>query len=329
VERDAGLLAVVLAALAVAGCGGGDEDASPPPEPPDALVAMGLHDLGLAKSIELSERPARPVERRLEFGCGDALDQMVRSGDRLVFCGYESSSYSIDPDLEGKPARIGRGYFMPEQDGIVWLIYGRKVKRVTLEGEVLARGTVPCIPIAVTEAGGICQGRGQRTVKVTDIETGRLIHRLPGVFASSNANTVAACREPCPALHLSDATTGESRAIRPPDPLRFSPTYDAQFSPDETLLATEVYPEPAKPEKRFPQKNRSTSVALVDLKSDEATLIPDSELGGYGRIAWSDDGERLYFSARDGAINVYDLETEQTTKVPFDLKDTIFQLAAF
>jgi sugar lactone lactonase YvrE len=68
---------------------------------------------------------------------------------------------------------------------------------------------------------------------------------------------------------------------------------------------------------------------LVDLDGEETTLIPNSELGGYGRIAWSGDGEHLYFSTKSGGIHVYDLESDETTEVPVDLKDTIFQLAAF
>lgn len=88
-----GGLAAIAVIFAVAGCGG--DDAKPlPADEPDVLVAMGLHDLGRATSIDVSEGGRDHERRHLEFGCGDALFQFVRSADRLVYCGYEQTVYS-------------------------------------------------------------------------------------------------------------------------------------------------------------------------------------------------------------------------------------------
>lgn len=129
---------------------------------------------------------------------------------------------------------------------------------------------------------------------------------------------------------MSDAATGETTAIRPEDPLRFAPTYGAEFSPDGSTLATSVFTEPVNHDRRFPRQNRPTGLALVDLEGGEVVLAPDSQLGGYGRIAWSADGRRVYFSGDErGEIKVYDLSAARTAPVPFDLHDEVFQLAAF
>lgn len=330
-SRNARWLALALSALAITGCGRGGEGDPPPPDEPERLVAMGLHDLGLAKSIEVSKQPARPVERQLNFACGDAPFQFVRSDGRLVFCS-SARTFSIDPTLSEKPRLVARGlYFVPEQDGILWLVDRPKVKRVTVEGEVLDRGLVRhCFVAVATEAGPICQGRS-RHLEVIDIESGRPIRRLPGRFPAANGNTVAACDEPCRKLYVSNAATGDSRSIEAPEPLEFDPTYDARFSPDGSKLATPVFTEPIDREKRFPEQNRPTGIAIVELESGETSLVPEAKPDGvYGHVAWSSDGEHLYFSGKErGSIFAHDLTTGETELVPFDLKDTIFQLAAF
>lgn len=103
------------------------------------------------------------------------------------------------------------------------------------------------------------------------------------------------------------------------------------------MLATPAFTDVAHRERRFPNQERPTDIAIVDIELGETTLIPDSDPEGtYGRIAWSEDGQRLYFAtssrgcaAPHGRFSAYDLRTEKTDLVPFDLKDTIFQLAAF
>ena len=298
-------------------------------------------------------------ERRgLEYGCGDAPFQVVRVESRLVYCNSDKVM-AIDPGLTGTADVIGIDeYFLPAGDGTIWLIghphsvpghrrdggdTGRLVWRVDLDGDVLASGKVEaeCFPVAAVAAGPICQTRGSG-LGLIDIESGAIAENFKGTFPATNAQTIAACDEPCPTLFISDVETGATKEIEAPEPLEFAPTYESQFSPDGSLLVTTVFVGPPNREKRFPHQDRREGIAIVDLETGETTLVPDSDPdGSYGRIAWSQDGERVYFASassshagsRDGVprglLSVYDLETEETELVPFDLKDTIFQLAAF
>jgi len=319
------LLAIVACLLA--GCGEGQKERAPSASD-DRLVVMGLKTLGRATSLDPGTGEVI-AERRLRFGCGDALVQFIRSDGRLVFCSDGSTVRSIDPELRERPEAVGHGfYFVPEQDGVVWLIDGSRIARTTVDGELLEEGRVPCVQPLVTEDGPLC--RGARNLELIDIETGETVRRIQaGLHAAANGTTVSACREPCTKLVVSDVSTGETTAVRPPDPLEFRASYGAEFSPDGSKLATPVFTEPPA-EKRFPYKNRPSGIAVVDLASRDTHLVPNSEPGGYGRIAWTATGDRLYFTGEEnGSIYVYDLADGETQRVPFDFKDKIFQLAAF
>ena len=359
-----GLLFVCLSAVAV-GCGAEPDRTESEPSPEaERLVAIGLHDLAeapgntpLITSIDVSAGGKEHERRGLEYGCGDAPFQVVRVESRLVYCNSDKAM-SIEPDLTGEPEVIGRGeYFLPAGDGTIWLIGAphhlpghlrdggdttRVVRQVDLEGQVLASGKVEteCFPVAAVVAGPLCQLR-KDGLGLIDIESGGIAENFRGTFPATSANMIAACDEPCPTLFISDVEAGTTKEVKAPEPLEFAPGYDGQFTLDGSRLATTVFIGPPQRDKRFPHQNRKTGIAIVDVETDKVTLVPESDPdGSYGRIAWSEDGERVYFASRRpgnrgqpyypwGQLSVYDVNSLETELVPFDLKDTIFQLAAF
>ena len=341
------LVTACLAAVAGLACGGGDEEQSPRPASSQRLVLMGLDSIGRARSVDLDGR--ENWEGRLRgFGCGDAPFQMVRADDRLVYCAGFGKTMSIAPDLTGDPERIGRGgeYFLPAGDGTIWLIgpphhrpgrlrdggnQRRIVRRVDLAGEVLDKGTVKtgCFPVVAVVAGPLCQERA-RGLGLIDIRTGEIGMHFAGTFPTADADTIAACNEPCPTLFVSEVPTGETLEVKAPAPLRFAPGYEGAISPDGSKLATTVFLGPPDESRQFPRQNRPEGLAIVDLANGDVELIDDRIHLYYGLVDWSADSRRVYFpgDAR-GEVDVYDLSSQSKTGVPLHLNDEIFQMAAF
>jgi hypothetical protein len=223
---------------------------------------------------------AQVQTRRLrEVSPGDPPFMLAATGGRVVAFGARGP-YSFDAALHEPGRRLGRaGYFIPSATpGRVWL-FGRRMREVTVDGET----TVPPgarLPDGVPVVGATSDGLlvQRRRLEVWNPLTGATVRKLRGVFpAAVRGSLVASCPERCRELYL------DRMPVRPHG-FRFKESYSGAFSPDGRLVAV-----PAGP-----------TIAIVDVATRTATLLPGPRLDDYAKIAWSSSGWLFYGVGRAG-----------------------------
>ncbi|MGH9894954.1 MAG: hypothetical protein ACREA0_23825, partial [bacterium] len=110
-----------------------------------------------------------------------------------------------------------------------------------------------------------------------------------GFVADVHGSLVAWCDGEC-ALHLTQVGA-EDIVVPSPDETRTFDPRSARFSPDGRLLAAIVTPPGPL------GANSRAAIAVVDVDSGEATLISEPLLPRPSYLAWSDDGQSLFFSS--------------------------------
>jgi WD40 repeat protein len=282
--------------------------------------------------IDLATGESRPLHLP-EFASGDAQFKLEPTGGKLIFrgsSGTEAGAYAIDQDLHGDAQLLGTSwYFAPSAtDGRVWLMIldpdspptvgGLKaVREVTVDGRTTVEDTGP--PPGDWVVGAVGDGLliQEDGLLVWDPRSGRIVSRLDGVFpVDTRGDVVAWCESRCPELRLTDVATGEDIAIEPPEGLAFEETYNGAFSPDGRWLAAPV------------KHDGVSKVAIVDMESESARLVPDSSLTPYQLLTWSPAGDWLIFGTAEGTLSAYRPDTGESMTIPLDEAQTFFAMAA-
>jgi hypothetical protein len=322
-------IAAVLALAAMLGACGSGELATEraPPQPSGVLYLKHLREpkitrIDLATGRETSA--AFP-----ELSPGDPPFNMILTGGRLVAYGRENT-WAIDPGLQHDPVDIGRSwYFVPSAtQGRVWLTTldpsspaTRRdlsvVREVTVDGRVtVPPGARPAgwVDLATT-AGMIVNAPAN--LEVWDPVTGDVRLRVPGPFpAATRGALLAWCPSGCHRLHVTDARTGNDRAIPPAEGSRFEETYDAAFSPDGRWLATPAV------------TGGRERLALVEVATGVARIVPGSRLDAYRQIAWSPAGDWVFFGAPGRGLMAYHPGAEAALRLPVRAPAPFVEMAA-
>lgn len=115
---------------------------------------------------------------------------------------------------------------------------------------------------------------------------------------------------PC-SLVISDLTGSRLRTIDPP--VAGNGFYlGGAFSPDGTTLATTISMHPGR-------SNPDAALALVDVATDHTTVVAESKFGvgePYGYVAWSPDGNTVFFTG-DNGVQSFNVLTHHLTQLDF------------
>ena len=185
---------------------------------------------------------------------------------------------AIDPGLTGTADVIGIDeYFLPAGDGTIWLIghphslpghrrdggatgktrgqgrrrsgWGRSCVSARLRPNAFPSPRWRLVRYLFRPEGS---GLG-----LIDIESGAIAERISKGRSQQRTrkqSRLATSRvRPSSSVMLKLARRKKSRR---PEPLEFAPTYESQFSPDGSLLATTVFVGPPNREKRFPHQDQ-------------------------------------------------------------------------
>jgi len=336
----AAILALVIAGVLLLG-GGGDDAAKRPDGPNVASTAGGAErDVLFARArvgsreglfeIDLAAGEIEPL--RLRMSCGDTPFCLISTGGELVI-GSVGRTTAYDPAAPGRPqaARLGDGWItVPSaRDGRVWLgmlAPGRlggphrrglsAVREVDLDGRVLRSMRPPrgLWPAAAVTSGLLFQY--PQSLRLWSLEERGFTLRIPGAFpVDTSGSLVASCGEPCSKLALTDTRTGEITRVAPPDGRRWSGGYVGAFSPDASHVALPV----------------NNGLGIVDVRGGHARVIPGSAEvdADYRAMAWSSEGDRLFFVADDGTVLSYRVGSQSpTAHASFDSNDLVFQMVS-
>ena len=307
--RGSASLALLVAALAVLGCGSAAERPRAAQRPgsarPTATLYLANATPGQLTIVDVARR--RVEKRHLrELAPGDPPYMIAVRGRRLVVFGHDHT-YAFGPGLR-EPARdLGESwFFVPSASaGRVWLALLdprspatvnalREVREVTVDGRVtvVRSRRPPRWPFAALRSGLVLQ---HTTLELWDPATGRITQRLPGVFPVAARDwRVVSCAAGCRVLHVSDTRSGARTVIRPGRDFRFVESYDGAFSPDGKLVAVPAVGRRGEPH-----------VVLVDLARSVTTLVRGPHLArDYQLLAWSSSGW-LFYNAGRGRIAAY------------------------
>jgi hypothetical protein len=303
------LLALILFALALPGCGSA-VDRTPDARRPAGAAPAGTLYLadrtpGRLTTVDVEHRRVH-VRHLRELAPGDPPYMIAVSGKRLVVYGGDRT-YAFGPALR-EPARdLGESwFFVPSATpGRVWLALLdprspptvralRAVREVTVTGRVTVAQSrhPPRWPLAALRSGLVLQGK---SLQLWDPATGRITQRLPGVFpVAARGWRLVSCTLRCNVLHVSDTRGGTSTVIRPGRGFHFVASYDGAFSPDGRLAAVPAV-----------DRHGDQRVALVDLTLRRAGLVPGARLArDYQLLAWSPRGW-LFYNAGHRRIAAY------------------------
>lgn len=334
----AGVL-LVIAAIVLLGGGedtrqtsdSGNGRPSPTTVQSDVLFVRAVVDSSEA-IFELDPATGRLTRLRIRASCGDTPFCLISTGGELIVSSARrTTTYDPAAPTGERTARIGKGWItIPSTtDGRVWLgmlargklggVHRRglsAVREVDLKGNV---GQSMRPPNGSWPVGAVARGllfQYPRSLRLWSLEERRFTLRIPGAFPIDTSGTiVASCGDPCREASLTDTRTGTGARIPPPDGYRWMGGYEGAFSPDGSHLALPI----------------AHGLAVVDTETRQARVIPGSDevAGTYGAMAWSSDGERLFFAGDDGSVRSYRLGSDDVVASPaVDSDDLILQMVS-
>jgi hypothetical protein len=301
-----------------------DTTSSPPPDRPTGRLVLGLHPPEQVAVMDVAS--GRLVRRRLAGGtlCYGLL---MATGDRVVWISPRGVAEARTLDLR-RPARaLGRAdTVLPAGEGHFWLArqpHGRDirdiravdVRAVTARGSVLMRSRhhAPAGYISGATARSLVIERRGRTWE-WEPGTGRL-RRAPGaVLVATRGARSAWCSLTCRRVSLEGP--GRSVTSKPiPDMTLAS---SGSISADGRMLALPAY--------------RGTMgrarIALVDVATGAARLVPGASLSATGALDWSGSGEWLYFAAPDRRVRAYRATNGRMVTLPGRIPAPVLELSA-
>lgn len=347
----AGAVALLLAVAGMLLLGGEDAEqprdhgsarSSAAPERSDVLFVRAVVD-SREGIFEVDSTTGRIKRLRLRVNCGDTPSCLISTGGELVISSVGRTT-AYQPAAAGRAAtaQLGNGWItVPSKDeGRVWLgILARgerggphrrglsTVREIDLDGNVVQSMRPPegAWPVAAVESGLLF--RDARGLRLWSLEERGFTIRVPGAFpADTFGSLVASCGDACPKTLLTDTDTGKTTRVAPTGGYRWIGGYDGAFSPDGSHLALPIA--------RVGEGRRSPrmeGLAVVDIQTRDARVVPGSAEADrtYRAMAWSSDGDRLFFVGDDGTIVSYRVGTDGlTAHASFDSNDTILQMVS-
>jgi hypothetical protein len=266
---------LVLAALALAGCGVAPRLAAAPAPTPSGTLYLAGREPGTMTVVDAAAQTAT-AHTVPQLTGGDPPYFLAFTGRRLVTFGLGEAT-SFAPDLSD-PRSLGESwFFVPSATpGRVWNILleprtnvrFRGVREVTVDGTTtFERLTpVPGWPLGAVDGGLLVQLHSHLAVwsPVTGKRT-----RVPGTFLLGvRHDLVAACPQDCKAVHFTDG-----RVVRGP----FGTADQGVFSPDGKRLAV---------------AGRSGRIVVVE--GNRWRYVPHAHTGAYPALAWASSGWLFY-----------------------------------
>jgi hypothetical protein len=314
--RRALLLAVGLFAT---GCGSGAERPAPavPDARPSGTIAF-VSDGNRLTAIDVAT--GRRATRRISSvaGCGP---EMHITGGRVVFAGFRRGRtivYSLPVSLEGRPTRLGtaHAFVRSAREGRVWLagtacnrskMVG--VREVTAGGEVTATSgrRVPGRWVAGAVRGGLVLQRPGGVV-VWDPATGHTVRRLDlDDGGEARGSLIAGCApgSGCRDLAIVDSATG--RTLPWPESRGYRILPGARFSPGGAFAAAAAV------------EGKRWRVALLDLRSGAATLVPGRRREAYTEVGWTSSGWLVMRATDSRRVTAYRPGAPRPITLPFRL----------
>ncbi len=277
--------AIILASLALAGCGSEPRlAAAPAPTPGDTLYLSG-REPGTLTVLDAAAGTAT-AHRVPQLTGGDPPYFLTFTGGRLVTFGLGEAT-SFAPDLSDPRSLGDSWFFVPSATpGRVWNILlepgtnvrFRGVREVTVDGTTtFERSTrVPGWPLGAVDGGLLVQVHGHLETwnPMSDKRT-----RVPGTFPLGvRHDLVAACPQNCKAVHFTDG-----RVVRGP----FGDAIQGAFSPDGKRLAV-----------------ARESGRIVVIEGTKWHYVPHAHTGPYPALAWADSGW-LYYGAGEHHVGAW------------------------
>jgi sugar lactone lactonase YvrE len=288
----------------------------------DSLVLYDL-DAGTHQTITLPGKTP-----------GDYPYQLLRVGDWLVYPG--NGVQAIRADFSGSPVTLGQAsLFVPSaREGWVWLVtlqgtgpYTDSVQEVRVDGT--EQGPIYQLPegmfARVGVPGGLLVGDNTSVAK-WDEATGELGASLfdgSSGLVDVRGNTVAwaiDCRldSTCASLRVLDLATGSSRDIAAPTgtsgwiPTAGEGSRDALSADGRYLALRAGGPVPSG------ANHPDTSTAyVIDLDDNQTRPVPQSTSdNAFSRVAWSPDGQWVFYETTDHHIGAYRPDDRQATTYP-------------
>jgi WD40 repeat protein len=297
-------LGYVLVVLVLAGCGG---SAAPRADGPTLYLA-GDNELWVVDADSQTVRH----ENRADLEPGDPPYKVLARGRRVVMGSPYGNEAVFIPSAH--PDRIWVVDLRPRHTGVL------AVREVTVDGETTVPATrppSPLWPLGAVRDGLLLEGKGG--VDVWNPATGHVVETLhvqPGLVGPTSPDVVTVCTDPyCTTLRLLDIESGDARAAPAPAHSSFQP-WDGAFSPDGRTFASPVRSGPRDPFR----------LALIDVVTGRVGLVRDSEVpGGYTLVAWSADGEHVFFTGgargRHRVIVGYRMGTRAAQVIKVDVGD--------
>lgn len=277
------------------------------------------------------------VHRVPELAPGDPPVRLVRRGETLAFYGQTDTGpavYRLDPAAPKSPVLIDEAsFFVPSGvEDRIWLVMldesstsrlQSSVREVAVGGQVTVDDVAPPDgrwPVAAVDSGLVLQG--DETLEVWDPAIQEVVKTLPGPFpVASWQNRMVTCSR-CDQLELFDLDEGTHRTIELPPEVESVDGYGGAFSPDGSYMAVPGVLTAGQPS----TQDTGVGVVLVDFETGIASLVPGMShpLDGYPQVAWSPDGEWLFYSvgglrAETGRLVAYHPGDPTAYRVPVTL----------
>jgi hypothetical protein len=311
----------LMGVFVLAGCGSAARQPravhrSADARPSGTLYLANARHPGTVTIVDVA-RERTQTHRLSELSAGDPPYTLAVIGERVVVYGSDQTS-AFDLGLHEPAKRLGEAwFFVPSATpGRVWLALLdptspatvralRAVREVTVDGRTTLAHSArpPQWPLAAVDNGLLVQGK---TLEVWQPTSGRVLRKLPGVFALATRHTLAVtCPRRCPALHVTNTRTGRDLRIEPGARFRFIESYDGAFSPDGKLVAVPAI-----------THDGHARVAMVDLARRRATLVRGATLARYYTLmAWSSTGW-LFFNVGHRRLAAYRPGADRATLLP-------------
>jgi hypothetical protein len=294
---------------------------APPSDRPTGRLVLGLHPPEQVAVMDVAS--GRLVRRRLPGGtlCHGPL---MAAGDRAVWISPRGALEARTLDLRGPARVLGRAAMVlrggEDRFWLMRLRYRRTiravdVRAVTARGVVLMRSRHPApagYPSGATARSLVIE-RGGRTWQ-WDPGTGRRRRAPAAVLVAARGSLSAWCSLTCRRVYLEGGRRPvTSNAI---SGMTLAPS--GSISPDERRLALPAYR----------GSMRTARIALVDMATGAASLVPGAALSANGALDWSDTGEWLYFAAPERRVRAYRVADDRMITLPGRMPAPVLELSA-
>jgi hypothetical protein len=298
---------------------GGDEGRAAGPHAaavaarPDGVLVIAA--LSPERAIVADPLTGRTRERELPGGtlCHGPL---LAVGDRFVYFdlhGRRLVARAAPIDRRGRSDEVGAADVAVRSatPGRLWLGELRRgqvgLREVDMSGVVHARTSTPLARWGSIEAH---VGGDFLTTRGSGLALGR--ERFPGIWlVAAHPERFAWCADPCPRVGL---WSGGERSVLEP-PAGVLPHRPGAFSPDGQRLALAV------------TVDKKPRFAVVDLTTNDWSVVPGARPGDYSALAWSPSGRWLYLATKNDRLLASRDGTGRPRRLPIRTGGTVMSIA--